>query len=187
MAGKINSFLSGSNAVIMIGKKRLAYCQNLSFSRDVPLAPVMGVGSYSVHALEPVGYTASGSFQITRYTSELFDMYSKADSTVLPDNMATTKLDTHTNGNSLVDSVSFNPQELLLSYSFDIHVFERLGGDDTGKLIFVFEDCRLESYSFDFTPGSLLTENVSFVCRAIRDALASSVSSSENDTTITLA
>jgi hypothetical protein len=204
MAGKLASFLSGNNVIIRIGKKQIAYCQNLSFSRDVPLAPVTGIGSYSVHALEPLGYTASGSFQILRYTSDLFSTYKPisdalGDKSPLPDNMKSTKLDgTFNNGNSLLDRASFNPLELLISYSFDIEVYERKGKlntsplevDNTGNLIFKFVDCRLDGYSFDFTPGSLLVENVSFVCRVIEDRLANDSSSIENvgvdSTTITI-
>ena len=102
---------------------------------------------------------------------------------VLPDNFnADSKLDgTFANGNSLLDRASFNPVELLISYSFDIEVYERFnGGNDSGKLLFRFIDCRMDGYSFDFTPGSLLTENVSFVCRVIQDSQACSVTSVED-------
>ncbi len=142
-----------------------------------------------MNALEPLGYTASGSFQILRYTTDLFNLYrgiaKDPTENVLPDNFgATSKLDDSTgqfaNGNSLLDRSSFNPLELLISYSFDIEVYERFNGDNSGKLLFRFIDCRMDGYSFDFTPGSLLTENVSFVCRVIQDSQACSVTSVED-------
>jgi hypothetical protein len=123
----------------------------------------------------------------------------------MPDNFnGSSKLDgtsgEFNNGNSLLDRASFNPLELLISYSFDIEVYERVGSynsgtkgltvDNTGKLLFKFIDCRMDGYSFDFTPGSLLVENVSFVCRVIEDKQANAGSSEEvigaDSTTVTL-
>lgn len=193
---------------IKIGNAQIAYAQNLSFQRNVRHVPVMGVGSYSAHALEPVDYSASGSLTLTRYTSELIsNRYGITPPTGVlhglnPENMDSHNPDSLRNGNSMIDAVSFNPAKLLISYTFDIDVYER-GVDDTGtaggaavatasggnlfKHIFKFHDCRLTNYSYDFVPGQLLLENVDFVCRYIQDMQAVSAASVENSNTITLA
>lgn len=191
MAGIIPGFMSGATCVIRIGNSQLAYVQNLSFSRSVRNAQVRGVGSYSVHALEPVDYEAAGSFNIVRYTSDMLFGGTVGGDTItgrkdilsgdtLPSNLTSAVQDEDRNGNSMIDELSFNPRKLLLSHTFDIDVYERQGvktGNifdikNQGKLIFTFEDCRLTSFSYAFTPGQLLTEQVSFQCLYIKDAVA---------------
>lgn len=188
MAGLIPSMLTGSMVVLRIGDAKIAYCQNLRFQRNVAHAPIVGVGSYSVHALEPVDYSAGGSMTILRYTTDI--LFGSPDETTLPgrrdllwgatipENLRSAQQDYRRNGNSMIDSLSFNPAKLLLSHTFDIDVYEKSTIPATGEIIsegtklFTFLDCRLTGYSFDFIPGSLLTENVDFVCRNIIDRIA---------------
>jgi hypothetical protein len=158
----------------------------------------MGVGSYSAHALEPVDYSASGSITLTRYTSELINQRHPITPPtgvahgLNPENMDQINVDSLRNGNSMIDTVSFNPAKLLISYTFDIDVWERqIQADGTtnnlGNHIFKFHDCRLTNYSYDFVPGQLLLENVDFVCRYIQDMQAVANASFEDTNTITLA
>jgi hypothetical protein len=190
MAGQLPSFVNGSAVLIKVGDVYVAYCQDLRFSRNMANMPVRGIGSYSVHALEPVDYSASGQMSIMRYTSKAIaggegaPVRNEAGSGLLPDNLAGVSLDTSSDktigrdGNSILAPYAFDPRRMLLSATFNIEVYERksdaanigeLSGT-TGELLYTFEDCRLTNYSFSFAPGQMLTENVSFICRRIVDA-----------------
>jgi hypothetical protein len=180
MAGKIPSFLTGANLVIKIGDVQIAFAQSLSFQRNVAHTAVMGIGAYDVLALEPTSFAASGSMQILRWTDELFNLIAGIDKTALPDNMQSTTNKANMVGNSIVDKEAFDPRRLLLSKTFDIDVYEKRYKDDDkdatameeGKLVFVLRDCRINNYNFNFVPGEILVENISFLCRRIEDGSA---------------
>jgi hypothetical protein len=177
MAGQIPSFLTGANLVIRIGEIRIAFAQSLSFQRNVSHTAVMGVGSYDVLALEPTGFAASGSMQILRWTDDMLSGRLGTETDTLPDNLKSTAAKAGLIGNSIVDSKSFNPQQLLLSTTFDIEVYEKSAAKDNatpieGDLLFILRDCRIQNYNFNFVPGELLIENVSFLCRRIEDRIA---------------
>ena len=193
MAGQLPSFVNGSAVLIKIGDVYVAYCQDLRFSRSMANVPVRGIGSYSAHALEPVDYSATGQMTITRYTSKVVEGGNgaparKFDKTqLLPANLSGVVLETPKadaagrDGNSILAPYSFDPRRMLLSATFDIQVYERgaasaaeetvagaLSGK-TGNLLYTFQDCRLTNYSFSFAPGQILNENVSFICRFLKD------------------
>jgi len=182
MAGQISSFAKGSDLVIKIGDVNIAFCQSLSFSRNVTNIPIMSIGSYGPSALEPVDFSASGSLQITRYSTAILTpkdtkVFNRTTlPAVLPPKVQDAVLDTKfRDGNSLVSSIDFNPQLILISQTFDIAVYERQLGTDrvmnnTATLMYTLKDCRATSYSFSFAPGQLLVENFSFVCRNVIDA-----------------
>lgn len=175
MAGQIPSFLNGANLIIRIGEIRVAFAQSLSFSRNVSHTAVMGIGAYDVLALEPTGFAASGSMQILRWTDEMLAKRT-AHRDSLPENMQTTTDVPNMVGNSIVDKSALNPAELLISTSFDIEVYEK--DPDTkleGTLLFILRDCRISNYNFNFVPGELLVENVSFQCRSIEDGIAKAI------------
>ncbi|NBP02909.1 MAG: hypothetical protein EBU90_22915 [Proteobacteria bacterium] len=176
MAGQIPSFLTGANLVIRIGDIRVAFAQSLSFQRNVAHTAVMGVGAYDVLALEPTSFAASGSMQILRWTDDMLEKR-KNDKNTLPDNMAETASKPDLIGNSIVSDTAFNPQKLLLSTTFDIEVYEKKAdeGQVEGTLLFVLKDCRIQNYNFNFVPGELLVENVSFLCRRIEDRIAKAI------------
>ena len=176
MAGQIPSFLTGANLVIRIGEIRVAFAQSLSFQRNVAHTAVMGVGAYDVLALEPTSFAASGSMQILRWTDDMLEKRVK-DRDTLPDNMASTASKADMVGNSIVSDTAFNPQKLLLSTTFDIEVYEKKaeGEQVEGALLFVLRDCRIQNYNFNFVPGELLVENVSFLCRRIEDRIAQAI------------
>lgn len=175
MAGQIPSFLNGANLIIRIGEIRVAFAQSMSFSRNVSHTAVMGIGAYDVLALEPTGFAASGSMQILRWTDEMLKAR-KNDRTTLPDNMQSTEDTKNLIGNSIVDKSALNPAELLISTTFDIEVYEKDPASKVeGKLLFVLRDCRISNYNFNFVPGELLVENVSFQCRRIEDGMAQAI------------
>lgn len=188
MANLAPSFASGSNLIIRIGTHVLAYASNLSFSDDVSMASVGGLGSTSYDALEPLQYSARGSLVITRYTSKAYDAITAKNAPTRSSNatISTKGLDngaeiTKSDGNSLLLSGSFNPVAILTSVTFDIDVFNRktenrtTTGIDDKSPIFVLKDCRFTNYSMDFVPGSLVTERLSFMCLRIEDRVAQKI------------
>lgn len=179
MSGMIPSFLSSAKLVIKIGNQTMAYGTNLAFSDRMNTAPVAGIGSYNSDAIEPLQYSASGSFTITLYSQGAFDALKDAalrpsrsvNHTVAQKGSGdTTAL---RNGNSFLNANSFSPANLMISRTFDIDVYERVGtGAATNAdwlLTYKVEDVRLTSYSMAFTPGSLVQETVGFMCLRIKD------------------
>jgi hypothetical protein len=183
MAGMIPSFLSSSKLVIRIGDIQLAYGSNLSFNHRMAVAPVGGIGSYNADALEPLQYTAGGSFAVTVYNSEAITALKNAANApgrVL--NPASSPGTNGRDGNSMLLANNFSPAILMLSETFDIDVYERVGAGitinninttapslDNVQAVYVLHDCRLTSYSITFTPGSLVQENIGFLCISIED------------------
>lgn len=174
MAGLTASFLNGSLLAIKIGNVTLAYCQSISFNENMNLVPVGGLGAFSNHALEPVQFAAGGNMRVVRWTT---DMWKKLGATAVPDNLAQTANGTissdFTSGNGGIDKNHFNPINLLVSATFDIEVYQRVssGTSDVGdKPLYTLVDCRLTNYSFAFQPGSLLYEDLSYVCMQVRDS-----------------
>lgn len=192
MAGKISSFLSSAKLAIRLGEITLAYATNLSFSDRMAVAPVGGIGSFNPDALEPLQYSASGNMTITLYTGEAFNALNAIGngsathrSALIPkraqNHVEKTSTDKIRSGNSLLSRNSFSPLHLLISRTFDIDVYERKGlgnfdpnGGSADNMVNTYhlEDCRLTTYSLTFTPGSLIQENIGFICLSITDATA---------------
>lgn len=171
MANQLSSFLNGSMLVIKIGKVQFAYCQSLSFSERMNIQPVGGMGSYSYQNIEPLQYSAGGSMQILRYSKKMLDLVTGQTPAQSPANIG--NMNAQNDGNSLLDSLHFNPASILVSSTFDIEVYDRrgVGADVTAntKKLMVIKDCRLTNYSISFTPGQLLNESVQYVCMGIED------------------
>ena len=173
MAGIVPSFLSSAKLVIKMGSIELAYGSNLSFNDRMAVAPVGGIGSYNSDALEPLQYTAGGSFTITVYSSGAVN--SLANSSNIPDRaLKSISATAKRNGNSMLVANNFSPAALMISQTFDIDVYERVGQQATSAtqnllLTYQLTDCRLTSYSMTFTPGSLVQENVGFLCIGVKD------------------
>lgn len=186
MANQLPSFLSGAQLIIKLGNRNIAYAQALSFSHNVNLMPVGGIGSYGYHAIEPGQYSAQGSLVITRYSRELVENKKKVAKSYVPN---PTKEDPTEKvagkvvhgSNTLLLSRHFNPAMLLLSQTFDIAVYIRRHADGaasvvarerarlTGPLMYTIKGCRCTSYSTGLNPGSLMTETMSFVAMQVVD------------------
>jgi hypothetical protein len=164
MAGQISSFLSSGKLIIRMGNLTLAHATNLSFSDRMSVAPVGGIGSFSADALEPLQYSSGGSMTLTVYTEQCYTALAALNAQ-MPSRVARAE------GNSLLTKNGFSPLHLLISRSFDIDVYERKGisATDGEELTYRISDCRLTSYSMTFTPGSLIQENVGFICMSISD------------------
>jgi len=183
MANLIPSFANGSALKIVVDGKTIAYATNLSFSDDVTHAGVGGVGSYSYDALEPVQYAARGGFSITHYSKAAMTAV-KAGNTAGLATSAASQAPARSgdkdslnggDGNSFLVANSFNPINLLTSRTFDIQVFQG-AADATGlrssfkdSLVFTCKDCRLTSYGLSFTPGTLVAEQIGFICIKVID------------------
>jgi len=177
MTAMIPSFLSSAKLVIKMGTVQLAYGTNLSFNDRMATAPVGGIGSYNSDALEPLQYSAGGSFTITVYNSTALKALNKnvpsraLDGDTIEKNATTDKYSR--SGNSMLTATSFSPLKLITSQTFDIDIYERMTTANTTVQdlypLYILEGCRLNSYSMTFTPGSLVQENIGFLCMQVRD------------------
>lgn len=184
MANLIPSFANGSALKIVVDGVTIAYATNLSFSDDVTHAGVGGVGSYSYDALEPVQYAARGGFSVTHYSKAAMTAV-KAGNTAGLTASTTSQAPARSgdkdslnggDGNSFLVANSFNPINLLTSRTFDIQVFQGAADATTGvrspakdSLVFTCKDCRLTSYGLSFTPGTLVAEQIGFICIKVID------------------
>lgn len=175
---QVPSFLSGSRLTIRINQDVVAYAQNLTFSDDMRVMPVGGIGAYSFHTLEPTDYIGRGSMSITHYSDKVLKVLkSQNDLSTLPDNLKNTSTPADGDGNSFLRQNFFNPINLITSLSFtiDVHERDRTAGVTTGefnnlsRVIYRLKNCRLSTYSIGFSPGSMVTENVSFLCTSVED------------------
>lgn len=194
MSNLLPSFLSSSKLLIKVGSLTYAYAQALSFTDDMTVQPVGGIGAYNYHTLEPTGYMGRGTMTITHYSNAVLKELQKANNAdqsinAVPPNLA--KADTTdssgrgtSDGNSLLRKGYFSPVHLILSLTFDIKIYERTVKEITtqkdldseaGSLIYTLKDCRMTNYAMNFTPGSLVNETVSFLCFGILDESSESV------------
>ena len=90
-----------------------------------------------------------------------------------------------TDGNSQLHPSQFNPAQLIVSRTFHIKIYEREAtnicegelarpGADLGDVIFTLKNCRMSNYAIAFTPGSLVGENLGFMCIVAKDRVAES-------------
>lgn len=182
MSGILPSFLSSSQLVIKIGNTQIAMANAISFNDNMTLSPVGGIGNYQALALEPVQYAASGSMSITHYSQQAFAAANPGK--LLPNALQSTTIPgddsaTH-NGNSLLNKEFMHPLLLMISRSFDVDIyFKNLQGDTAatlgiatplaGGLVYTLKDCRISGYSTGFVPGSLVQENIGFLCIRVID------------------
>jgi hypothetical protein len=164
MANLLPSFASSAHMEIWIGDYKYAYIQSLSFTDDMSVTPVGGIGSYNFHNSEPTNYMGRGTFSITQYTDKTLEILKTGSN--LPANVQNSK-----GSNSMFKRQFFAPAYLFVSATFDIKIYSRkagsiMGGSDSesGDLLYTLSDCRMTNYSINMTPGSLLNESLSFLC-----------------------
>jgi hypothetical protein len=157
----------------------------MSFTDNMTVAPVGGIGSYQPDTLEPLQYSAGGTMTINRYSTEAWKAITSlagGKTDFVPDRAVNDPAAIATrDGNSLMDANFFSPFLLMISRTFDIQLWERaFGGFDAAgnpilndnKVLFHMVDCRMNSYSITFTPGALIQETVGFIARRIIDETA---------------
>jgi hypothetical protein len=175
MANKLPSFLDGARLVIKVDGKPFAFCEALSFSDNMASQLTMAIGSYSPHTNEPLIYSAQASMRVLRYTKaalgeskSIAPMKGKIDAVKSSTGMTA---DRASDGNSMMMLNSFSPVKMLLESTFDVEVFTRVGEKNTlsDKPTYVMKDCLITDLSIRFNVGSLVSEDVTLLCRMIED------------------
>ena len=177
MANRLPAFLDGARLVIKVDGKTFAFCEALSFSDNMASQLTMAIGSYSPHTNEPLVYSAQASMRILRYTkaalggaknsANIFDMKTKI-SAISPTTGMTG--DRESDGNSMMMLNSFSPVKMLLESTFDVEVYTRTGDvKNPYYLTYLMRDCLITDLSIRFAVGSLVSEDVSILCRMIED------------------
>jgi len=174
MAGLAPTFQNGSNLKIRIDHQVHAYATGISFSEDIAVAAIGGIGSYSYDAIEPLQHAVRGSFVITQYLAPAFNSDFMAGKK--PTRAGSIQSNTYTG------SVSFQPKSLVSLATFDIEVFQKGATPTLDTTLYIIKDCRLTSYNMNFVPGSLVTERVSFIALEVNDAFAQTQSATNTTT-----
>ena len=163
MANKVSTFITGAQLVITFNGIQMIHAQSLSFQESFTNQPVGGLGQMGYTNLEPLSYSARGSFQIMQVINELS----------LPNNL-------------LITNDNFNPVNMLVSKTFDIIINTRQGTQTTykvdadGKLQptsavtalqtkYTLKDCRLTNFSISFSPNQLAMPTVDYVCQEVQE------------------
>lgn len=176
MANKLPAFLDGARLVIKVDGKPFAFCEAISFSDNMSSQLTMAIGSYSPHTNEPLIYSAQASLRILRYTKAALGESNnidkmKAKVKAVSQTPGLTK-DRASDGNSMMMLNSFSPVKMLLESTFDVEVFTRTGtsaSELSSTPTYVMKDCLITDLSIRFNVGSLVSEDVSLLCRMIED------------------
>lgn len=177
MANRLPAFIDGARLVIHIDEKPFAFCEALSFSDNMASQLTMAIGSYSPHTNEPLVYSAQASLRVLRYTKAALGgtknsatipaMQKKIDAISKSNGMTG---DRASDGNSMMMLNSFSPIKMLLESTFDIKVYTRTGqGALSDGPTYIMRDCLITDLSIRFAVGSLVSEDVSILCRMIED------------------
>jgi len=180
---QVPAFLTSSKLIITINGEVIAFAQNLSFTDDMMVQPVGGIGGINNYALEPTGYMGRGQMTITTYSDKTLNNITteKAPGPLKDASVSDNKT---YDGNSMLRHGFFNPLMILISSTFDIDVYERFFNEDgtfdeENKVssvydsqsikLYTLESCRMNRYNIGFTPGSKVNETVGFICSGITD------------------
>ena len=183
MAGLLPSFLAAAQLEIHIGSTVMAFAQNCAWTDDMTNTPVGGIGSYSHQALEPTAYIGRGSMTVTHYSSLVANQLATIPDALVSTAQKTNSISSKRDGNSLLVAEWFNPIVLSISRTFDIVAYpktlnvEQASGAVTSTVgtngpLYTLKDCRMTNLSFTFTPGTLVNQVASFLCRFVIDHTA---------------
>lgn len=179
MANQLAKSLNGSDCIIKIGGRTLAYGSSISFNEDFANQVIGSLGSGGPLALEPVSASGgSGSFSISRYAVQ--DAPKLKDAPKPKDGVTRPKLGAiagDAKDNSFYSRNAFSPARVLLDSTFDI-IIEHKQGTKTAQYKLV--DCLLTGYNISFNPGGISSENLSFECRLVIDSAAESDKETSN-------
>lgn len=165
MASQLAKGLNGSECVIRIGDRVLAYGSSINFNEDFANQVIGAISSSGPLALEPVQYSGgSGSFTITRYAVQ--DAPALAPGVSNPQLAANA---TDAKDNSFLSRNAFSPARILMDNTFDIIIESKGGPGKSATVEYKLVDCLLTNYSIGFNPGGISSENVSFECRLVVD------------------
>jgi len=167
MASQLAKGLNGSDCIIKIGEKVLAYGSSISFSEDMANQVIGSLGSGGPLALEPTAYTGgSGSFTISRYAVK--DAPAPAVGVTRPKTLTTAV--GASKDNSFYNANAFSPARLLMDCTFDIIIEHKSGSKGTQHYKLV--DCLLTGFDISFNPGGISSESMSFECLMVIDTAA---------------
>jgi len=159
MSGIKSGFLTGANARIKITGKYtgteagadvlLAFATDLTYSIDVATMPITSMNRYAPVTNEPMAYSVSGGFTITRYTQNV-------------------TVDSDTDGNGIKDlgnaSNHLDPASIMASSTFDVTIYQGTGTGATDEVaVFQIKDCRMTGRSATLNRRSVLTDRYTFV------------------------
>jgi hypothetical protein len=162
-------FFNGANLIIKIGDKTMAYATGISFQHGMATAPIQVLGAIGSQGLEPLSYSASGSFSVLSFVNKESGEAIKPENKINIEKKATA--DTSNNdqlGNSsyLLHESHMNHRKILLSEVFDIEILAKQNTKDL-RSIYKLIGCRLTDWSLSFSPGQLASERYGFVCKQI--------------------
>jgi len=165
MSSQLSKGLNGSDCIIRIGERTLAYGSSISFSEDFANQVIGSLGSGGPLALEPTAYSGgSGSFTISRYAVKDAPVTTKERP-----KLGTASSDAK--DNSFYSKNAFSPARILMDSTFDITINYKTGSG-TQVAQYKLVDCLLTGFDISFNPGGISSENVSFECRLVIDSAA---------------
>lgn len=173
MAGIKPSFVTGANAKIKLAGKTFAYASDVSLQIQVDTIAIETMGRYEPVTNEPIAYAVGGDLSIVRYTSQVGIANNGAGGNMIPSakNTGNGLGNVEGIGGSSKLSDHMNPGNLIVSTTFDIDVYQKVGTaqangaatvTDTSK-IFSIKDCRFRSMSTGLNKRNILVERYSFV------------------------
>ncbi len=160
MAGKNAGFITGANAKISMFEETVAFATDVSYDVTVDTIPVEAMGRYEVFSYEPVGYRVAGALSIIRYTKRA--KTSNIEAVIAEGNQPSRIGDDAAQGSG---QQHLSPQELLISQTFDLDIFEQTtSASSTGdNPVFRISDCRLTRRGMALNKRGVMTDRYSFV------------------------
>ena len=163
MAGKLPFFTTGSNAIVRLNGKTMAFCTDVGYSVSVAHALPKVLGMYECISVEPLSYEVSGSFSVIRYMNGVKDL--------LPEGASPVGVNPGGNGvgewgpGALRDLIlghdgrakdALNPATYGASCGFDIEIMQKVSSSIAGVKLTVpvakLRNCRI--VKADFSIGS---------------------------------
>ena len=157
MSGQKPSFLTGANAKIKIGSITIAYAQDVSYRVTISTIPIEVMGRYEVISHEPIAYSVEGSLSVIRYTAAATGAGAAANGNGIGE--------WNVSGDQYGDA-GLNPQQLLLSETFDLQVFQKENDGSVMQSVhgaaIKLIDCRFTSKGGSVNKRGILTKQYSF-------------------------
>lgn len=157
MAGKRPFFLTGSNAVVRLNGKTMAFCTDINYSVLVPHALPKVLGMYEPISVEPLSYEVQGSFTLIRYAAGIKGIVSE---NAAPSGVADGGNGVGQWGPDDVGGLVFgadgrakdalNPSTFGQSTGFDIDIFQKVAGKNGIETVQVakIRNCRIIKADF---------------------------------------
>jgi len=184
MAGSQPFFLTGSNAVIVLNSRPVAYATDISYSVDVRHAKPRVLGRFEVETVQPLSYDVIGTLTIIRYARGLKDIIAgaPADADQAGNGIGSFSASNGTTITGVLGLPSggqydggtadnFNPGRFFQSKMFDIEIRQKLNNAEKvdTKIVFRLRDCRFTSLDFKLSKRGLPMQTMGFAARYADD------------------